>query len=139
MEMKPDIENMPLCEYLEYEAAKERQLWDNVRSRRSPTDYDEADLDSFHHNKNYVAPATKSILDDLLEEFREEILNVTMVDEGADFNPTKDIEELEKLLANDPKSHYIEIQSSTKPYKVDREMKSPFSYTGDAQDEVLGC
>ncbi|GKC28424.1 hypothetical protein Tco_1035718 [Tanacetum coccineum] len=32
-------------------------------------------------NDDYVAPATKSILDELLEEFRDEILNVTMVDE----------------------------------------------------------
>nr|GEZ90351.1 hypothetical protein [Tanacetum cinerariifolium] len=83
-----------------------------------------------------------------------EILNVTMVDEWSDFNPDNDIEELEKLLANDPKPHYMEIQlnsviinpkpfihtqpmnplygifepykSSTAPYKVDREIKSPF-------------
>ncbi|GKB30476.1 hypothetical protein Tco_0869877 [Tanacetum coccineum] len=51
MKMKPDIENMTLNEYLEYEAAKERRLWDNIRSRRSPTNYDEADVDSFHRNK----------------------------------------------------------------------------------------
>ncbi|GKB34319.1 hypothetical protein Tco_0879261 [Tanacetum coccineum] len=50
-------------------------------------------------NDDFVAPATKSILDELLEEFRDEILNVTMVDEEADFNPTKDLEELEILLA----------------------------------------
>ncbi|GKC71262.1 hypothetical protein Tco_1117145 [Tanacetum coccineum] len=77
-----------------------------------------------------------------------------MVEKGGDFNPNKDIEELEKLLANDPTQHYMEIEvnsviinpkpfihtepmnplygifesykSSTKPYKVDREMKSPF-------------
>ncbi|GKD90236.1 hypothetical protein Tco_1365743, partial [Tanacetum coccineum] len=107
-------------------------------------------------NEDYEAPATKSILDELLEEFRDKILNITMVDEGADFNPNKDIQELEKLLANDLKQHYMEIQvnsviinpkpfihtqpmnplygifksckSSTKPYKVDREMKSPFRY-----------
>ncbi|GKD92210.1 hypothetical protein Tco_1372047 [Tanacetum coccineum] len=42
-------------------------------------------------NDDYVAPATKSILDKLLEEFRDEILNVTMVDDEADFNPTKDL------------------------------------------------
>ncbi|GJS81083.1 hypothetical protein Tco_0747624 [Tanacetum coccineum] len=36
--------------------------------------------------------ATKSTLDDLLEEFKNKILNVTMVDEGAECNPTKDIE-----------------------------------------------
>ncbi|GKA38225.1 hypothetical protein Tco_0730776 [Tanacetum coccineum] len=46
-------------------------------------------------NDDYVAPATKSILDELLEEFGDEILNVAMIDEEADFNPTKDLEELE--------------------------------------------
>ncbi|GJY96123.1 reverse transcriptase [Tanacetum coccineum] len=61
-------------------------------------------------NEDYVAPVTRSLLDELLEEFEDEILNVTMVDEGADFNPNKDIEELEKLLADDPKPHYMEIQ-----------------------------
>nr|GEW37699.1 hypothetical protein [Tanacetum cinerariifolium] len=42
-------------------------------------------------NNDYVAPATKSMLD----EFRDEIVNVTMVDEEADSNSTRDIEELE--------------------------------------------
>ncbi|GJQ89795.1 hypothetical protein Tco_0000934 [Tanacetum coccineum] len=51
MEIEPDIENMTLNGYLDYEAEKERRLWDNVRSRRSPTNYDEADVDSFHQNK----------------------------------------------------------------------------------------
>ncbi|GJY71312.1 hypothetical protein Tco_0475015 [Tanacetum coccineum] len=36
-------------------------------------------------DEDYVAPATKSILDDLLEEFRDEILNIAMVDEGAEW------------------------------------------------------
>ncbi|GKB73953.1 hypothetical protein Tco_0935365 [Tanacetum coccineum] len=48
IEMEPDIENMTMSEYLEYEAAKERRLWDDVRSRRSPTHCDEADFSSFH-------------------------------------------------------------------------------------------
>ncbi|GKE10071.1 hypothetical protein Tco_1413622, partial [Tanacetum coccineum] len=34
MEMEPDIKNTTISEYLEYEAAKERRLWDDVRSRR---------------------------------------------------------------------------------------------------------
>ncbi|GJV96096.1 hypothetical protein Tco_1547673 [Tanacetum coccineum] len=51
MEMEPDTENMTISEYLEYKAAKERQLWDDVRSRRSPTKYNEADVDSYHQNK----------------------------------------------------------------------------------------
>ncbi|GJS74060.1 hypothetical protein Tco_0706901 [Tanacetum coccineum] len=53
-------------------------------------------------NDDYVAPATKLMLDELLEEFVDEILNVTMVDVEADFNPTKDLEELERLLARRP-------------------------------------
>ncbi|GJS72668.1 hypothetical protein Tco_0705509 [Tanacetum coccineum] len=159
--MEPDIENMTLDEYREYEAEKERRLWDDVRFRRSLTYYNEADVDSFHRNKkskdvdienmtiaeyniyvakqglgmnplkedqeeddeivqplipepihttppndDYVAPATKSILDKLLEEFRDETLNVTMVDEEADFNPTKDLEELERLLAKEPQPNF---------------------------------
>nr|GEZ50069.1 hypothetical protein [Tanacetum cinerariifolium] len=53
-------------------------------------------------NDDYVAPATKLILDKLLEEFRDIILNVTMVNEEADLNPTKDIEDVEILLAKHP-------------------------------------
>nr|GEZ71712.1 hypothetical protein [Tanacetum cinerariifolium] len=60
-------------------------------------------------NKDYVAPATISILDDLLEEFGDEILNVTMVDEGTECGPTKDLEELKRLLTKDPQSHYTKI------------------------------
>ncbi|GKA54874.1 hypothetical protein Tco_0753823 [Tanacetum coccineum] len=56
--------------------------------------------------------AVASALDELLKEFRDEILIVTMVDDEADFNPTKDIEELERLLAKDPQSYFTEIQMS---------------------------
>nr|GEU65166.1 MAK10-like protein [Tanacetum cinerariifolium] len=55
---------------------------------------------------DYVAPDTKSILNELLED---KILNVTLVDKEADFNHTKDIEELEKFLANEPQSHVTDI------------------------------
>ncbi|GKD37709.1 hypothetical protein Tco_1257916, partial [Tanacetum coccineum] len=37
MEMEPDIENMTINEYLEYEADKKRQLWRNIQSKSSPT------------------------------------------------------------------------------------------------------
>ncbi|GKD93283.1 hypothetical protein Tco_1373120, partial [Tanacetum coccineum] len=50
-------------------------------------------------NDDYVAPATNSILDELLEEFGDEILK-----EEANFNPTKDLEKLERLLAKEPQS-----------------------------------
>ncbi|GJV73430.1 hypothetical protein Tco_1493425 [Tanacetum coccineum] len=182
MEMEPGIKNMTLNEYLEYEAEKERQLWDNVEDGDDGDTYDIWDitvedverikqflkpnvLDEMDEviqplipqpihtippNDDYVAPATKLILDELLKEFRDEILNVTMVDEEANFNPTRDIEELERLLAKDPQSHFTKIQvysvitkpepfihtqslsplygifesfkSSTKPYKIDKEM-----------------
>nr|GEX46154.1 hypothetical protein [Tanacetum cinerariifolium] len=89
-----------------------------------------------------------------------------MVDEEADFSPTKDIEEIERLIAKDPQSHFMDIhmhsvitkpepfihtqplsplygifksyESSTKPYKVDREMTSPFRYTGEVKEEEFG-
>ncbi|GKA80608.1 hypothetical protein Tco_0787300 [Tanacetum coccineum] len=145
MEMEPDIENMTISEYLEYEATKERRLWDDVRSRRSPTNYyermrhgivqnsiweqdddseedlkeDDDDGDTFNMsdimvedverirkffnvpdeideivqplipepihttppNDDYVAPATKSILDELLEEFRNDAVDVRLLHE----------------------------------------------------------
>nr|GEX88089.1 hypothetical protein [Tanacetum cinerariifolium] len=37
-------------------------------------------------NKYYVALPTKSILDEVLEEFRDEILNIIVVDDEANFN-----------------------------------------------------
>ncbi|GJY37141.1 hypothetical protein Tco_0422519 [Tanacetum coccineum] len=46
----------------------------------------------------------------LLEEFRDEILNVTVVDEEADCNPTKGMEELERFLAKDTQSYFTDIQ-----------------------------
>ncbi|GJR20228.1 galactan beta-1,4-galactosyltransferase GALS3-like protein [Tanacetum coccineum] len=169
MKMEPDFENMTISKYLEYEAAKERRLWDDVRSRRSPTNYNEAHVDSFHQNKraenikrmghdivqdsiweqdddsdedqeedvqpvipepihttppddDYVAPATQSILDKLLEKFGDEILNVAMIEEEADFNPTKDLEELERLLAMRPQSNFTEIQIETL-YFLEAELK----------------
>ncbi|GJT55018.1 hypothetical protein Tco_0990072 [Tanacetum coccineum] len=63
------------------------------------------------------------MLDELLEELGDEILNVTMVDEEADFNPTKDLEELERLLAIRPQSNFTKIQ-------VDRDIISPGSNYG---------
>ncbi|GKA36037.1 hypothetical protein Tco_0722528 [Tanacetum coccineum] len=64
VEMEPDIKNMPMSEYLEYEAAKERRLWDDVRSRRSPTHYDEADFSSSLRNKSntFYYPYSHDIL-----------------------------------------------------------------------------
>ncbi|GJV43497.1 hypothetical protein Tco_1428033, partial [Tanacetum coccineum] len=78
-------------------------------------------------NDDYVAPATKSILDELLEEFGDKILNVATIDEEAD--PTMDLEELERLLAMRPQSNFYE--------NSDRDITSLGSYTGNAQGERL--
>ncbi|GJX52900.1 reverse transcriptase domain-containing protein, partial [Tanacetum coccineum] len=83
---KPDIENMTLSEYLEYECVKERQLWDNEHD------------------------------DDLEEDQKEDgddgdtfdMWDITV--EDADFNPTKDLEELERLLAKEAQLNFTEIQ-----------------------------
>ncbi|GJW68420.1 hypothetical protein Tco_0122844 [Tanacetum coccineum] len=148
MEMEPDIKNMMISEYLEYEAAKERRLWDDDDDSEEDQEEDGDDRDTFDMwditveeveqirkffnvldetdkmvqplipepihttppNDDFVTPTTKSILDELLEEFGDEILNVTMVNDEADFNPTKDLEELERLLAKEPQSNFTEIQ-----------------------------
>ncbi|GJR38567.1 hypothetical protein Tco_1214251 [Tanacetum coccineum] len=79
-------------------------------------------------DEDYVATTTKSNLDELLEELGDEILNVTMVDEEADFNPTYDIEELERLLAKDPQSYLMEIQVHSVIIKPNEELE-PFIHT----------
>ncbi|GJV68170.1 hypothetical protein Tco_1483679 [Tanacetum coccineum] len=59
MEMESDIENMTLDEYREYEAKKERRLWDNVRSKNSPrrnTNHESDNLLKFP-----IFPATNEI------------------------------------------------------------------------------
>ncbi|GKE01774.1 hypothetical protein Tco_1389757 [Tanacetum coccineum] len=106
----------------------------------------------------YVVTNTDLILDELLEEFRDEILKIIMVDEEANFNRTRDIKELERLIATDHESSFIEIKvlpcivktnvehetfirqmnplyklsqlvkSSTKTGKKWREMTSPLRY-----------
>ncbi|GJZ76981.1 hypothetical protein Tco_0641653 [Tanacetum coccineum] len=135
MEMEPDIENMTMNEYLEYEDVKERQLWDDDSIWEQDDDLEEDQKDdenviqplipktlhTIRPNEDYVAPATKSILDYLLEEFEDEILNVTMVDEGAKCNPAKDLKELERLLAKEPElnfkeTHVHSIIINTEPF-----------------------
>ncbi|GJU26538.1 hypothetical protein Tco_1165159 [Tanacetum coccineum] len=156
-----DIESMTIAEYNMYDITVEDV--ERIRQLLIPNLPDVMDdviqpsisktIHTTPPDRDYVAPATKSILDELLEEFSDEILNVTMVDKEDDFNPTKDIKELERLLANNPQSHFTKIQvhlviikpepfihtqpmnplygvfitskSSTKPYKVDRDITFP--------------
>ncbi|GJR85988.1 hypothetical protein Tco_0209999 [Tanacetum coccineum] len=251
--MEPDIKNMTLNEYLEYEAEKKRRSWRNVRSKGSPTRHEGVDFNSSHRDKSecgYESPdenplndqsygftpqffsqpshtpntpvdkkdfSLDEILDNLfrlgVENLRrmgqekvqngcdidtskdtnhgsgnllnfpifpgtnefsniyeydvdlekdeaqvedddggetydiwdimvedielirqfpmpnvpdeiDEILNVTMVDKEADFNPTKDIEELERLLAKDPQSHFTKIHAHSIITKLE-----PFTHT----------
>ncbi|GJY85348.1 hypothetical protein Tco_0499374, partial [Tanacetum coccineum] len=214
----PDIENITLKEYLEYNAEKELRLRRNVQSKRNPTKYEGADFNSFHQDRNKAfdymyyhenfeinkyyqlplllpcfqpdQPYTKAglvsfnkndeifgdlfrmgaknfsgmkqeeakvedcdegnmddiwditvedvpgVMDDMiqplipqtihttprdkdyvasttkliLEEFRYEILNITVIDEEVDFNHTRDIEELESLIEIDHESSFTEIR-----------------------------
>ncbi|GJT00470.1 hypothetical protein Tco_0821639 [Tanacetum coccineum] len=59
MEMEPDIENMTINEYLEYEADKKRQLWRNIQSKSSPTrppqPHNECGYESPDENDDFVA------------------------------------------------------------------------------------
>ncbi|GJW19387.1 hypothetical protein Tco_0026823 [Tanacetum coccineum] len=106
-------------------------IWEHYDDSKEDQEEDGDDGDTFnikpftteshHPNDDYVAPATKSILDELLEELGDEILNITMVDDEADIIPTKDLEELERLLAKEPQSNFTEIQ-------VDRDITSPERY-----------
>nr|GEU57434.1 hypothetical protein [Tanacetum cinerariifolium] len=65
------------------------------------------------------ALATKLTLDELFEEFGDEILNSIMVDEEADLNHTRDIEELERLISIDHESSFTEIKDITaKGWKI---------------------
>ncbi|GJW93672.1 hypothetical protein Tco_0173344 [Tanacetum coccineum] len=141
--MEPDIENMMLDEYREYETEKERRLWDNYLEEDQEDDGDDRDtfdmtftplipttLHTTPPNEFYVAPATKPILDKLLEE---NILNVVMVDEEA--NPTRDLEEPERLLVEDP--HFMEIQGSN---SMRMEFKDAIqSSKKESQTGLVGC
>ncbi|GKE72414.1 hypothetical protein Tco_1534455, partial [Tanacetum coccineum] len=69
MEMGPDIENMTLNEYLEYEAAKERQSWRNIRSKSSPTRYKGADFNSSHRDKSITLDFPHYCEDAFLEKY----------------------------------------------------------------------
>nr|GEV74122.1 hypothetical protein [Tanacetum cinerariifolium] len=122
MEMEPDIKNMTLDEYRKIGAKNLKRMGhdkvlnrcddDTSRDRNHESEVIQPLIPQPIHttppNNDYVAPTTKLILD----EFGDEIVNVTMVDEEADSNPTRDIEDLERLLAKDPQSHSMEIQGS---------------------------
>ncbi|GJW88058.1 hypothetical protein Tco_0163398 [Tanacetum coccineum] len=45
-----DIEDMTIAEYIEYEAKMKRQSWSNVQPY-FPTNHEDTDISSFHHNK----------------------------------------------------------------------------------------
>ncbi|GJU04444.1 hypothetical protein Tco_1120874 [Tanacetum coccineum] len=134
-EMEPDIENMTMNEYLEYEAVKERQLIGAENMKRMGHDivHDriwEQDDDSKEDQEEdgdygeifYMWDITTEDVErirkffnirdeiDKIVQLLTKILNVAIIDEEADFNPTKDLEELERLLAMRPQSNFMEIQ-----------------------------
>ncbi|GJY22462.1 hypothetical protein Tco_0396120 [Tanacetum coccineum] len=159
--MEPDIENMTLNEYLEYEAEKERSFnyphyHEDIEVKKyyelpplhpcfqyaqpytqvglvSSNESNEVDTDSMiiaeyelyidttiedvemlrliltSPHDTYDTPATDLILDELLKELKGELLNITVVDNKQYYNPLKDIEDPERLLAKDPQSYFTEI------------------------------
>lgn len=60
-------------------------------------------------NEAYKAPVINPFFIELEKEFKDELVDTTMIEEH-DFNPMKDIEELELLLAKDPFSSFMEIK-----------------------------
>ncbi|GJY35313.1 hypothetical protein Tco_0420691 [Tanacetum coccineum] len=90
-------------------------------------------------NDDYVAPATKSILDELLDEFDDEIVNVTMVDEEAAKDPRSHFMKLqvhsvitktEPFINTRPLSPLCGVFKTSKPCKVDRDIKTPGRLVG---------
>ncbi|GKC78077.1 hypothetical protein Tco_1128851, partial [Tanacetum coccineum] len=69
MEIKPNIENMTINEYLKYEAEKERRLWRNVRSKSSPTSYKGADFNSSHRDKSVTLDFLHYYEDVLIDKY----------------------------------------------------------------------
>ncbi|GJW93671.1 hypothetical protein Tco_0173343 [Tanacetum coccineum] len=67
--MEPDIENMTLDEYREYETEKERRLWDNVRSKISPTRYKGVEFNSSHRDKSVTLDFPHYYEDALIENY----------------------------------------------------------------------
>ncbi|GJT61503.1 retrovirus-related pol polyprotein from transposon TNT 1-94, partial [Tanacetum coccineum] len=111
MEMEPDIENMTISEYLEYEAAKERRLWDDDSIW-------EHDDDSKEDQEEDGDDGDTFDMWDITVEDVERIRQIFNVPDEIteiedDFNPTKDLKELERLLAKDPQSNFMEIQIGT--------------------------
>lgn len=57
-----------------------------------------------------VAPTTNPVLDELLKEFGDELLDVTVFDEEAECDPIKDVKELEQLFSMDPLSFSMDVK-----------------------------
>ncbi|PWA73158.1 epidermal patterning factor 1 [Artemisia annua] len=60
-------------------------------------------------NEAHKAPAINPFLVELKKELKDELVDTTMIEEDG-FNPMKDIEELELLLAKDPFSFFMEVK-----------------------------
>ncbi|GKC37206.1 hypothetical protein Tco_1049590 [Tanacetum coccineum] len=167
--MDPDIENMTISEYLEYEAAKKEiigqcsiqkkskkprnestrtgaenikrmghdivqdNIWEQDDDSEEDQKKDGDDRDTFDMWDITVEDVERiRKFFNVPDEIDEIILNVAMVDEEADFNPTKDLEELEKLLTKEPQSNFTKIQGY---YSEETEFKVslPYNYVDTNQ------
>ncbi|GJT18273.1 hypothetical protein Tco_0876979 [Tanacetum coccineum] len=97
---------------------------------------------------DYVAPATSPILDKHLNKFREELFDITGVDEKANGNPITDIKELLGVIMTDVEFETFIQQlnplkrgnqppkSSNETSKKRREMKSHMRVLKDGRDHL---
>ncbi|GJY77700.1 hypothetical protein Tco_0483501, partial [Tanacetum coccineum] len=94
MEMEPDIENMTISEYLD--------IWEHDDDSKEDQEEDGDDGDTFD---------MWDITVEDVERIRQ-IFNVPdeITEIEDDFNPTKDLEELERLLAKEHQSNFMKIQ-----------------------------
>nr|GEV69897.1 hypothetical protein [Tanacetum cinerariifolium] len=117
MEMEPDIDNMMMNEYLENRAENIKRIGqdivqDNIWKQDDDLEEDQED----NGNDRDTFDIWDITVKDVERIRQDEILNVTMVDEGAKCNPAEDLEKLERLLVKEPQSKFTEIQKPSRDF-----------------------
>ncbi|GKC61312.1 hypothetical protein Tco_1088910 [Tanacetum coccineum] len=119
-------ENLSICEQdvdLEKEEAQ-------VEDDDDEDTYDIWDItvEDVKRIRQFLTPNVPDEMDEVIQPLIPQPLHTTPPNDDyeADFNLTKDIEELERLLAKNPLSHFTEIQ-------VDKDITSPECYTADLE------
>ncbi|GKC02676.1 hypothetical protein Tco_0994286 [Tanacetum coccineum] len=101
------------------------QFRKTTRGRISPIAPRKVENSGNRNHADYVLSATNPILDELLKELGYKLLDNTVDDKEGDCNPTRDIEELERLLAKYHQSFFTEIKVPSWIVKTNEELE-PF-------------